>query len=309
MVLYSIMLSNRLKKIVMSLDIKLKGEFLDVHCPTCGPNTQRKSIFERRDGITFYSCLQCNIEYASPRLVESSLLNLYEGDAWRNKLYYENWTYENWKQEKGKDYFLVQENLKLVKFFLESGSSILDVGCDIGLTVRALEESGYYSEGVEVSKIGSKIAKEKTKIKVQNVKLENFQSDNLFDGVLLLDVLEHLNSPIQVLTECSDNLKQGGYIFLHTPHHRGLGTRYKKFLHKKGFKKDYKHFGFPEHIYSFDKKSLKAMLLKAGFATIHFESWPNQLTRGKINIVNYLMVKLIKFFSLSDYIVCVARKN
>jgi len=287
----------------------INDEFEDVFCPTCGPIAIRNKIFERQDGIVFYSCIQCNIEYASPRLVESSLLNLYEGDSWRDKLFYENWSFEEWDKEKGKDYFLVKENIKLVKNFLNPGATVLDVGCDIGLTVKKLEESGYYSEGVEVSSVGSRIALEKTGIKVQNLKLEDYKSNIQFDGLLLLDVLEHLNNPLQVLNQCADNLKQGGCIFIHTPHHRGLGTRYKKFLHKIGLKKDYKHFGFPQHLYSFDKKSLEEILKKTGFDTIHFESWSNKLTRGEVNIFNFIFVKLVQIFSLSDYIICVARKK
>jgi len=287
----------------------IQDDFENVTCPVCGPSAERSIIFERQDGINFYNCMRCNIEYASPRLIESSLLNLYEGDSWRDKLYYKNWSYEDWNKDKGKDYYLVQENLKLVKKFLKSGAFVLDVGCDIGLTVKKLEENGYYAEGVEISNIGSRIAKEKTCIKVQNVELENYQSNIKFDGVLLLDVLEHLNNPLKVLKECADNLKHGGYIFIHTPNHRGLGTRYKKYLNKKGLRKDYNHFGFPEHLYAFDKKSLKEILNKSGFDVIHFESWSNKLTRGKVNILNYIFVKLIKVFSLSDYIICVARKN
>jgi 2-polyprenyl-3-methyl-5-hydroxy-6-metoxy-1,4-benzoquinol methylase len=287
----------------------VKDHFHEVFCPTCGPSAKRNKIFVRQDGIVFYNCNTCNIEYASPRLIESSLLNLYEGNSWRDKSFYENWSYENWSKEKGTDYFLVNQNIKLVKSFLKSGSSVLDVGCDIGLTVKKLEENGFYSEGVEVSSVGSSIAKEKTGVKVQNSKLENYKSNISFDGLLLLDVLEHLNNPAQVLNECADNLKQGGYIFIHTPHHRGLGTRYKKILHKYGFKKDYKHFGFPQHLYAFDKKSLKEILKKTGFEAVHFESWSNKITRGKVNIFNYILVKLVKVFCLSDYIVCVARKN
>ena len=280
-----------------------KGQLEHVFCPTCGENKERKLIFSRADSISFYNCLGCNIEYASPRLKEESLLNLYEGDGWRDTAYY-----ENWKSEKGKDYYLVQENIKLVKKFLPSGSSILDVGCDIGLTVKSLEENNYYSEGVEVSTIGSKIASEKTGIKVQNCKLQDYQTDAKFDGVLLLNVLEHLYDPIQILKECGDNTKQGGYIFLHVPNHDGWSAKYKKYLHKKGIKNDYKHFGFPAHIYAFNKKSLAKMLDKSGFEAVHFESWSNILTRGKVNIFNYALVQLIKKFSLSDYIVCVAKK-
>ena len=202
----------------------------------------------------------------------------------------------------------MQENVKLVKKFLNKGSSVLDVGCDIGLTVKLLEENGYHSEGVEISSVGAKIAKEKTGITVHNMQLESYQSDIKFDGVLLLDVLEHLYDPIKVLTECGSHMRQGGYIFIHVPHHGGISTRFKRFLHKKGLKKGYKHFGFPAHIYAFDRQSLKTILAKSGFETVHFESWPSAITNGKVNIFNFLLVKIIKKLALSDYIICVAKK-
>ena len=287
---------------------KIVGNFEHVHCPTCGPNAKREITFKRQDGISFYNCLECNIEYASPRLVEESLFDLYEGDDWRDKSFYKDWTYESWKKSKGHDYYLIQENIKLINKFLKPGTSILDVGCDIGLTVKALEDAGYHSEGVETSSTGAQIAKEKTGIKVSNTLLSDFKSDKKFDGVLLLDVLEHLYDPVKVLKECAANQHKGGHIFVHVPHHKGLGTQYKKYLHKRGIKQDYGHFGFPAHIYGFDKKSLRKILKKSGYETIHFESWSNILTRGKVNIFNYIIVQLIKKFSLSDYIVCVARK-
>jgi SAM-dependent methyltransferase len=287
----------------------LNQNLKEVYCPTCGVNANRHLIFQRKDGISFYNCIKCNIEYASPRLEESSLLSLYEGDDWRDKAYYENWSFDEWKKNHGKDYFLVQENIRLVKKFLQQKSSILDVGCDIGLTVKTLEESNFYAEGIEVSEVGAKIAKNITGVKVHNTKLENFKSVINFDGVLLLDVLEHLDNPLQVLEACAQKLKHNGYIFIHTPHHKGFGTRYKKFLHKVGLKNDFKHFGFPQHLYGFDKKSLTNMLDKVGFEAIHFESWSNKLTNGQVNIFNSLLIELIKKYSLSDYIVCVARKR
>jgi len=236
-----------------------------VNCPTCESNTNNTLIYKRDDGIGFYKCLNCNIEYASPRLIEKELLQLYEGDDWKDLSKYDNWSYENWKNNKEFHYYLVQENVKLVKKFLNKGSSVLDVGCDIGLTVKLLEENGYYSEGVEVSSVGAKIAKEKTGITVHNMQLRDYQSDIKYDGVLLLDVLEHLYDPIKVLTECGSHMKEGGYIFIHVPHHGGISVKFKRLLHKIGLKKGYKHFGFPAHIYNFDKKSLRVMHKKSRF--------------------------------------------
>lgn len=287
---------------------KFPGTLEEVGCPTCGPSESKKLVFKRKDGISFYNCKKCNIEFASPRLVEEELFKLYEGDNWRNESFYKQWTYEEWESTKGKDYYLVQQNIKLINRFLDAKSSILDVGCDIGLTVKALINAGYKSEGVETSVTGAKIASEKTGIKVHNKQLSEIKSSIKFDGVLLLDVLEHVYNPVKLLKECCSNLKVGGYIFIHVPHHAGLGTKYKKILHKRGLKTDYRHFGFPAHIYGFDKKSLKEILNKSGFEVVHFESWSNKLTRGKVNIFNYIFVQLIKKFSLSDYIVCVAKK-
>jgi SAM-dependent methyltransferase len=287
----------------------MNNKYEEVNCPTCGDGTSNTLIYKRDDGIGFYKCLGCNIEYASPRLVEKELLKLYEGDDWKDLSKYENWTYDNWKNNKESHYYLVQENIKLVKKFLNEKLSILDVGCDIGLTVRSLEENGFYSEGVEISSVGAKIAKEKTGIKVHNMELESYKSEVQFNGVLLLDVLEHLYNPIKVLKECASHMKVGGYIFIHVPHHGGISARFKRFLHKKGLKKGYKHFGFPAHIYNFDKRSLKEMLKKSGFKTVHYESWPRAITNGKVDIFNYLLVTIIKKLALSDYIICVAKKQ
>jgi len=286
----------------------MNNKYEKVSCPTCGMDTKKKLIYKRDDGIGFYKCLQCNIEYASPRLIETELLKLYEGDNWKDLSKYDDWTYENWKNNKEFHYYLVQENINLVKKNLDKGSSILDVGCDIGLTVKSLEEIGYYSEGVEISSVGAKIAKEKTGIKVHNAELGNYRSEVKFDGVLLLDVLEHLYNPIKVLKECASHMKIGGYIFIHVPHHGGISTRFKRFLHKRGLKKGYKHFGFPAHIYAFDRKSLKAILAKSGFKAVHYESWPSSITNGRVNFFNYMFVHIIKKLALSDYIICVAKK-
>jgi len=286
----------------------MNNKLESVLCPTCHHNNHTLQ-FLREDGIGFYICKECNIEYASPRLKEEELLNLYNSDSWKNPSEYLNWSYEKWNKSRGLHYYLVAENLKLVKRFLEPGSRILDVGCDIGLTVKKLIEDHYHAEGIEISSIGSKIAKEKTKITVHNLEIKDFKSNKLFDGVLLLDVLEHLYDPLNTLKSCAKKLRKGGYIFIHVPQHKGLSVRFKKILHKIGIKKSYKHFGFPAHIYNFDKKSLRLILNKSNFKIEHFESWPNQVTNGKVNWLNFLPVWLIKKLSLSDYIICVAKRK
>lgn len=286
-------------------------ELEESHCPSCGPNAQNNILFKREDGIGFYQCSECNIQFASPRYTENSLLNLYEGEAWQKNVarFGGDWNYLEWKQKKLHPYYLVQQNINLVNRYLQPPTRILDVGCNVGLTVKGLEEKGFLSEGVEPSSLGAEIAHKRTGITVHNMELSELDSHAKYDGILMLDVLEHLYNPVQVLKECNQHLNMNGILFLHVPHHKGVSNRYKQLLHHWGIKKNFKHFGFPAHIYSFDKKSLHKILDKSGFKTIHFESWPNTLTNGKVNWFNQLMVSIFRKFSLSDYIICVAIKK
>ena len=51
----------------------MNNKYEEVACPTCSNNADSALIYKRDDGIGFYKCLDCNIEYASPRLVEKEI--------------------------------------------------------------------------------------------------------------------------------------------------------------------------------------------------------------------------------------------
>ena len=286
---------------------KFNGKDLeDVFCPSCGDVD--KKLIHSYHGISFYQCDICNIEYASPRLSEKDMLGLYQGDDWRDIQIFQDWKYDNWLSGKDKTFYMVNENLNLTLRFLPEGSSILDVGSDVGLTIRHLNENKYVSEGVEVSEVATIIANEIIKAPTVNSDLKSFQNGKIYDGLLLRAVLEHLYDPVDVLNDCAEKIKKGGLIFIDVPHYKGLSTRYKKFLHKIGVKQNYKHFGFPAHLYAFEKKSLSIMLKKAGFEVVHFESWPKALTTVKVNLINRFWVDYQKKHCLTDYINVVARR-
>ncbi len=285
------------------------GALEEVVCPTCGPNQAARLLFKGDDGIGFYQCKDCNIQFASPRFAEESLLEIYDDESWVDAGEYEGWSYDQWKEKKDHTYWLVEQNLNLVKNFLPERSTILDVGSGIGLTVRHLNENNFVAEGLEPSSLISSIARENIGAPLHNIQIEDYKPGKLYDGVLMLDVLEHLYDPVRVLQRCSKLTRPGGYIFIHVPHHRGLGNIYKTARCRAGIKSKMKHFGFPWHIYSFDRKSLNAILGKADFIPVTFESWSHLLTEGKVNIFTRLPIYLAKKLARSDYIVCVAKKE
>jgi SAM-dependent methyltransferase len=119
------------------------------------------------------------------------------------------------------------------------------------------------------------IANELLKVPVTEGLLEDFHPGRCYDAIVLWDVLEHLYEPIRVTRHASRLLRPGGIVLIQVPNYRGLGHRFKVQLGRWRIQADpFKHFGFPWHVYSFDRRSLTALLAKAGMTPIRFESWP-----------------------------------
>ena len=63
-------------------------------------------------------------------------------------------------------------------------------------------------------------------------------------------------------------------MFGQVPNWRGLTNRYKTFLNRHGFaRKQFKHFGIPNHVFMFDEGSLRQMLAKCGLNLVYCRSW------------------------------------
>ena len=95
----------------MNIDRIKDKEMEKVNCPTCENKTNKELIYMHDNGVGFYKCLNCNIEYASPRLVEKELLSLYEVDDWKELSAYDNWSYDYWKEKPRKMLFDFSWNL------------------------------------------------------------------------------------------------------------------------------------------------------------------------------------------------------
>lgn len=95
---------------------------------------------------------------------------------------------------------------------------LLDVGCGTGSFVRELKKYVDRVEtfGVDISKLGKpdKILKFKL---VKNNRID--YKNNYFDYVFIIDTLEHVLFPEELLKESIRVLKPNGYLFIRTPNH------------------------------------------------------------------------------------------
>ncbi|MDZ4164565.1 MAG: class I SAM-dependent methyltransferase [Smithellaceae bacterium] len=284
------------------------GELEDTSCRICGTGTPAKPVYKSKEGIGYFRCQLCSLMYASPRFTGESLARIYETSEFADLSLYENWSYDAWRQGRDRTYLVEQQKVAMVSRYLPKGARILDVGCGTGLFVLEAEKNGYRCEGVEPSAMLARVGQEKLAVPVTNTTINNFAPPCKFQGLVIWDVLEHLYDPVAVLRRCADLLEDRGLIFVQVPHYRGLSEAYKIFLCRLGLRRSFKHFGFPWHVYSFDRTSLSFLMKKSGFEPLLFESWSHLLKDGKTGLLTRAAIFLTRRLCLSDYLVCVARK-
>lgn len=168
-----------------------------------------------------------------------------------------------------------QYNAKILRPFIKSGSTILDIGCWTGQLFRAIsgkKDLRYY--GVDVSLQAIVEAKNASKAGQWSTgsALSLPYKDKMFDVVTLLDVIEHLpkGSEEQCLNEMKRVMKVGGRAIFCTPANNFMSIVFDPAFFISG----HRHY---------DLKVLKNLFSKTGF--IIEKSW---ITGGIVYASQYL---------------------
>ncbi len=290
---------------------EFSGVLEDVSCPICDYPPNPRLIFQGFNRVRFWQCPQCDVMYASPRFTEGSLLAIYENEAFIAASFYEDWSYEKWKAENKDRSYIVQDlKVQLVRRFLSEDDRILDVGCGTGLFCLEASKQGFNVEGIDPSSMLVELGSRLFKVSLYHGQLEGFDPGYKYKGIVLWAVLEHVYNLKDLIKRCGHLLDAGGYLFIDVPNHRGPSNQFKTLLCRLGIKKaDFKHFGFPWHIYSFNKRSLSLLMRACGFEPVFFEFWSHYLKDGANGILARMVISLTHKYELSDYLTLVAQKR
>lgn len=138
--------------------------------------------------------------------------------------------------------FLDYEKLQEFAATISSSGKVLDVGAGLKPYESFFKHCTYHSCDIENAFFDVKhdyiCSSERIPV-----------PDNSYDGVILIQVLEHLEYPIKTLNEIHRLLRPGGVLYLAAP--QGAGD----------------HFA-PYHFYNFTQFGLKSLLSDAGFTVI-----------------------------------------
>lgn len=156
----------------------------------------------------------------------------------------------------------------------------LDIGCGNGTLLEAAEPHAETVAGIDIS--DDAIALTRDRVPRATLIRGNAEdplpfSDENYDSVFLLDVIEHLENPVHALREIRRVLREHGLLIITTPN-ANSPLRYLRGKHWFGVKD-------PGHVMLFTAFTLMHLLRSTGFSvkTLHFETftgmWIDRLLR------------------------------
>jgi SAM-dependent methyltransferase len=214
-------------------------------CAACGSSEG----IERgeKNGFTLISCRSCGTLYAYGATPAESA---HDYDSYYNQ---ENLAVPD---------FINRRLDEIVGDFspYKQNGRLLDIGFGAGSLMEAAARAGWTTLGVEVSppaiehvgRLGFEVFCGELQ--------EAHYPDRYFDVVTASEILEHVDAPRALVSEIARILRPGGLFWATTPHGKGVSAK------ALGLK--WSVISPPEHLQLFSVRSMKRVLLEAGFSKV-----------------------------------------
>ena len=234
-------------------------------CPVCTPGGSGDNDHLLRSGYALKKCRLCGLVYLAE--VSQNVEDLFFEDARDSAAgpkitdEIEYWSYPQFHERHRSifDHFFYDRWQKISS----AGKHIdrlLDVGCGYGFFLEFLKDYVPNLMGIDINRDVVAYASGIKKLNVRLSHIEDFHTEHLYDCVVMCDVLEHVMDPNHVLSICHDLLTPQGALFIQVPN-------------LTGFRLPPNHsWGLPHHIWQFGPKNLKQLLMKNGFAVLHWHT-------------------------------------
>ena len=143
------------------------------------------------------------------------------------------------------------------------GNNLLEVGTGAGDMTSVAKELLFYITGIEIRPIYAKNVSKMLNIPIYSIDFMDFETDNLYDIIILGDVIEHIPNSSKILEKAYNLLYQEGVIWISTPNFESAFSYIMK-------DKD-PMWRVCEHLNYFSYRSLKKILEKIGFKIVDYK--------------------------------------
>lgn len=154
--------------------------------------------------------------------------------------------------------------VRWIKRFFPKNQKIrlLELGCSQGdLLLAVKDDSQFDAQGLDYATAPIQYALSLgLNVRQSGVEAMNFP-DGLFDLVIAIHTIEHLQNPVRTLNEIHRILREGGLFFAVTPCISHIKAR------RAGL--EWKYWGPPGHLWYFSPKTMGKLARRLGFRPIH----------------------------------------
>jgi SAM-dependent methyltransferase len=209
------------------------------------------------NGCEIYDCTVCGHRYADierhPEHVNANYDDKYffEGGAGGYPDYYKE---SELLYKRGQKYAKILEKNQV------KNGKILDVGAAAGFILKGFISQGWQGEGIEPNKTMVEYANNNLGVKVIQSSLEEYNTDEKFDCVSMIQVIAHFYDMENVMQKLLTLLNDNGYLLIETWNRKSITARI--------FGLNWHEYSPPTVIHWFSRKGLIKYLENAGFKLI-----------------------------------------
>lgn len=200
----------------------------------------------------FSMCQNCRFVFFNPYVPEEDILEFYSQ--------LEDTEYSAEADNRAKNFTTVLQRIgKLRNEIPPQNDKLLDVGAASGIFLNLAQQDGYETEGIEPSDFLVKEAKNRYGLELFKGTVEEFETENKYAVITLLDIIEHLVNPDAFMSHVDRLIADNGILVLVTPDVNSLTAR---LMGKRWW-----HYRIA-HINFFNLPSIRFLLEKHGYEIV-----------------------------------------
>ncbi|MDX1992108.1 MAG: class I SAM-dependent methyltransferase [bacterium] len=234
--------------------IVAEGPDYDNHC--CGDQT-----------FTLAQCNRCKTYYLNPRPTVETLSIIYSQEEYYSYSFEDEGNSIVLKARQRRDQQKIAQVLQILGK-PAAQTRVMDIGAGDGALLRAFAASGVPNENLYAVELeqGAVEALEKKGFRGVLGRAEELDfPDGSFDVVAMIQVIEHVADPKDVMRNLHRILSPGGVFLIETPNMNAWDRRFFP-------KETWGVYHFPRHWTLFNRESITRMLNEVGFDVAHFST-------------------------------------